>query len=234
MIKKVLHIIGTSENKILKIIANLMRIPIKITQFQLLNLQKDKNVINLIKNIQKEKNSLVWPNEMVQIYNCAFSAKKISGDFAEVGVYKGRSAKLICEIKGDKSLHLFDTFEGLPKPGSIDGNVLQQNQYAAGLNLVKTYLSEYKNIYFYQGIFPKTTEPVKDKEFSFVHLDVDLYRSTLECLKFFYPKMTKGGIILSHDYSTLVGVKKAFDDFFTGKTELVIELSTSQCLIIKL
>ena len=35
---------------------------------------------------------------------------------AEVGVYQGVSAKLICEAKGDKELHLFDTFEGLPDP----------------------------------------------------------------------------------------------------------------------
>lgn len=233
MIKEVLQKIGTSENIFLKLIAQLMRIPVRSMQIQLLKLHKDKGVINLIKTIQKDGHSLMWPTEMVQIYNCISSVKKLTGDFAEVGVYSGRSAKLICETKNDRMLHLFDTFEGLPEPTFVDSNPVQKKMYTATLDSVKTYLNNYKNVNFYPGIFPQTTETVKDKSFTFVHLDVDLYQSTLECLKFFYPRMVSGGIILSHDYSTLIGVKKAFDEFFADKTESVIELSTSQCLIVK-
>jgi len=46
--------------------------------------------------------------------------------------------------------------------------------------------------------------------------------------------MNKGGIILSHDYIDVASVKKAIDDFFKDKPETVIELSGSQCMIIKL
>lgn len=234
MVRKILHRIGISENPILRAIAILIALPIEIAQLRLLKTQKDKNVINLVEKIKKEKSSRMWPNEMVQVYNCAFLAKKLSGDFAEVGVYRGKSAKLICEAKGDKPLHLFDTFEGLPELGPEDDNMLHQRQYAAGLDSVKTYLGSYVNVSFYRGIFPRTAEPAKNISFAFVHLDVDLYRGTLECLEFFYPRMVAGGIILSHDYLTLAGVKKAFDDFFTEKAELVIELSTNQCLVVKL
>jgi len=234
VIKKNIQKIGSSENKVLKVIATLLRLPIKTAQLQLLNIQKDRNIINLIEKVQRGKNFTMWPAEMMQLYICAYSTKKLPGDFAEVGVYQGTSAKLICEAKDDKPLHLFDTFEGLPAPEETDGNILHQKQYAAKLDLVKNYLGNYKNLTFNQGIFPKTAEPVKNKSFAFVHLDVDLYNSTLECLKFFYPRMVRGGVILSHDYSTLPGVKKAFDEFFVGKMELVLELSTSQCLIVKL
>ena len=83
------------------------------------------------------------------------------------------------------------------------------------------------------------TSPKKyglDKKFSFVHLDVDIYTSTLEALKFFYPRINRGGAILSHDYPGAVGVKKAFDEFFEDKPEIVIELptGTGQALVIKL
>jgi hypothetical protein len=45
--------------------------------------------------------------------------------------------------------------------------------------------------------------------------------------------MTPGGIILSHDYVTAPGVKKAFDDFFEDKKEPVLETAGSQCLVVK-
>lgn len=66
-----------------------------------------------------------------------------------------------------------------------------------------------------------------------MHLDLDLYKATSESIEFFYPRMSKGGIILSHDYLTASGVKKAFDDFFSDKPEPIIEMSGTQCLIVK-
>ncbi|MFH1326435.1 MAG: hypothetical protein ABIH48_03120 [Candidatus Falkowbacteria bacterium] len=46
----------------------------------------------------------------------------------------------------------------------------------------------------------------------------------------------KGGVIISHDYSrpATKGVKKAFDEFFKDKSEIIIEpFISSQCLIVK-
>jgi len=65
-----------------------------------------------------------------------------------------------------------------------------------------------------------------------VHIDVDLFEATLASLVFFYPKMNKAGIIISHDYDE-PGVRKAFDDFFADKPEPVIEMSGCQCLVVK-
>jgi len=62
---------------------------------------------------------------------------------------------------------------------------------------------------------------------------VGLYKSTLDCLEYFYPKMQPGGIMLSHDYSILEGVRQAFTEFLSGKPEYLIELPTTQCMVIK-
>jgi O-methyltransferase len=210
-----------------------LRMPIRMAQLQLLNVHKEKDGLDLVRKIQKDGDSLMWPTEMIQIINCASAVKNLTGDFAEVGVYQGRSAKLLSEVSGDRTLHLFDTFEGLPKPSARDAETLRINMYAANLNTVKRYLSDYRRLIFYPGTFPETAEAIKDKSFAFVHFDVDLYQSTLECLRFFYSRMAKGGIILSHDYSTLAGVKRAFDEFLADKNESVIELSTSQCILVK-
>ena len=68
-----------------------------------------------------------------------------------------------------------------------------------------------------------------------MHLDVDLYESTRAGLEFFYPRMTPGGIIISHDYLSADGVNRAFQEIFASKPERPLELvSGYQCMIVKL
>jgi O-methyltransferase len=191
-------------------------------------------IIELIRRIKRERPMLIDDNEAYQIFMAVKQTGKIKGELAEVGVYKGGSAKLIRESDREKKLHLFDTFDGLPEVGEIDKPFFHEGQFAASLEDVKTYLKSCKDVYFYKGLFPLTAKPVENKIFSFVHLDVDTYESTTSCLQFFYPRMNRGGIIISHDYINAPGVRKAFDEFFKDKVEPIIEMSGSQCLIVKL
>jgi len=104
------------------------------------------------------------------------------------------------------------------------------------LNKVSQYLAPYQNVFFHPGIFPATTKELPaDAEFCFVHLDVDIYESTRAGLEFFYPRMKKGGVIISHDYNThyCKGVKQAFDEYFAGKNIDVLPLWDTQCLVRK-
>ena len=190
--------------------------------------------MHIIKKIRSETEMLMHDNEAYQVYMLAEKTAKIKGDIAEVGVYTGGSAKLICEAKEDRALHLFDTFNGLPSLSKNDNQKqFYAGQFSASLDSVKNYLKGYKKVYFYKGIFPNTAKPIKNKKFSFVHLDVDIYKSTLDCLKFFYPRMRKGGIIISHDYINAPGVKKAIDEFFEDKPEPIIEIC-QQAMIVKI
>ena len=191
-------------------------------------------VLDLIRQIKRETRMILDDNEAYQISMAVKRTEKVHGDLAEVGVFMGGSAKLIRESDGVRPLHLFDTFEGIPSVEQIDQPAFYQGQFAASIQEVKNYLKEYKNIYFYKGIFPATAKPVENKRFSFVHLDVDTYESTLACLQFFHPRMNQGGVLLSHDYINHQGVKKAFDEFFEEKQEPIIEMSGTQCLIVKL
>ena len=187
-----------------------------------------------LRKIRNETDLLLEDIEAYHIYMAVKTTQKVPGDIAEVGVYRGGSAKIICSAKGDKALHLFDTFEGLPKVEDIDMVwPFYEGKFAASYEGVRDYLKENENVHFYKGIFPATSDPVKDKVFSLVNLDVDCYESTKKSLEFFYPRMSRGGIIISHDYITAPGVKKAFDDFFEGKTEPVLETAGSQCLVVK-
>ena len=222
--------IFTSENKIIKLIADILRLSNKVSAYSYYKMYKNKEVLELIKEVSRVAE--MRPDELMQIYHCLQTTKDIVGDIAEVGVYKGGSAKIILEYANNKEVHLFDTFTGLPDISVFDNKNMRKGKYNAEFAEVREYLSNYRTNY-HIGLFADTCHQARDKTFSFVHLDVDLYESTRDCLEFFYPRMNKGGIIISHDYATLEGVKKAFDLFLTDKPENVLELSASQCLIIK-
>lgn len=89
---------------------------------------------------------------------------------------------------------------------------------------VSEFLSPLNNVLLFKGFFPNPQlKDDFDRTFSFVHLDVDLYKSTLDCLEFFWPRMVKGGIIISDDYkwAHTPGVKMAFDEFFKNELDKV-------------
>ena len=90
----------------------------------------------------------------------------------------------------------------------------------------------------YNGV-PYLKDAIVDilNQYCFVNLDMDLYQPTYEGLKFFYPRMKKGGVILVHDYFSgfyLPGVKNAVYDYErdSGTTLLKITSECSSCLII--
>jgi O-methyltransferase len=203
-------------------------------QLFLLDKHKDPPMVRLVRQVRKERTCLLTAYECYTILSFAKAHSQLPGEFAEVGCFQGASTKLICEAKGDKPFHVFDTFTGLPKSSAPDRGVHDENQYACSLESVKGYLNGHQNVHFYKGLFPDTAGPIEDRKFSFVHCDVDLYASTLGCLKFFYPRLNRGGVLLSHDYSVLAGVKTAFQEFFADKPEKPMELPSTQCMIIKL
>ena len=187
-----------------------------------------REVMREIRQLKKARKMLLTPLEAHQLFVAAKGAAHVPGDVAEVGVYRGASARLLQQAMPEKQLHLFDTFAGLPgdAPGHPKGDL------ACPLDSVRAYVGNAK---LYPGLFPEQTGyQVAALRFSFVHLDMDLYQGTLQALAFFYPRMSAGGIILSHDYNWLPGPTDACRQFFDGKPEPLIELSGHQCLTVRL
>lgn len=65
--------------------------------------------------VKEEKELLLNHCEACQIISAVTATEKLGGHLAEVGVAYGASAKLIAKYAGARSLHLFDTFEGLSR-----------------------------------------------------------------------------------------------------------------------
>jgi O-methyltransferase len=168
------------------------------------------------------------PLECSEIWQWAKSLEKIPGDMAELGVYNGATAAIMLKAAPSKTLHLFDTFEGLPdSEGKFD-----KGEWNGSLESVKRNLSQWKGVVYHTGFFPASADQFEAR-FSFVHLDADLYMSTKAALEWFWPRLNIGGAILSHDFPLSEGVVRAFNEFFRDKPEPFIPLSGSQCVAVK-
>lgn len=203
-------------------------------ELMLLAGHKDAAVISTLRECRGGSESLLTGNEAFLRYSLARAQRRLGGAMAEVGVYQGSSARILCEAKGACQLHLFDTFAGLPTPAEGESPVLAPRQFAAALPAVRTLLDGYPGVHFHAGLFPDSAASVENLRFSFVHLDVDLHASTLAGFQFFYPRMLPGGVIVSHDYSMLPGVMQAMGTFLADKPESLIELPTTQAMLVKL
>jgi O-methyltransferase len=145
----------------------------------------------------------------------------IAGSVAEVGVFQGEFAKHINEQFFDRTLYLFDTFEGfadsdVEKEKEIGTKRIFERSYNYSGTSIELVMSKMKNpekCIVKKGFFPETAKELEDK-FAFVSLDADLYQPMLEGLKYFYPRLSNGGFIFIHDF---------FTDTFTGTREAVLE-----------
>lgn len=166
----------------------------------------------------------------------------IEGDFAELGVYRGLTAKVLLRCCDGRPLHLFDTFEGHPDNADLERDgaeylrfVEDQPMRDTSLAGVRPYLGAAENVVFHQGYFPATAKGLENRRFAFVHLDGDQYRTMLDGLEFFHPRVSRGGAIICHDYGIYEGVRSAVDDFLAGGDDVAVELpdASGSVLIVK-
>ena len=161
----------------------------------------------------------------------------VRGDYAECGVFRGGSAYLMCESAAlnNRTVHLFDSFEGLSKPQSHEDFHWSEGDLAVGEETVLSNLSEFNNFRTYRGWIPDRFPEVAGLTFSFVHVDVDLEQPTRDSIAFFYPRLSQGGILLLDDHGSAMcpGARAAALDYFAEKGESVLDLATGQGLVIR-
>ena len=202
-------------------------------QWELLILKGHKNraTVAAIRRCRRVADSLLTANEAFLLHSLVAAQRAAGYAMAEFGVYQGSSARIMCEAKGDCALHLFDTFSGMPDLGEQE-TVFARGQFAASLASVRKTLGGYSQVHFHPGVFPESAQDLDSLRFSLVHLDVDLYASTRAGLEFFYPRMIPGGIVITHDYSILTSVARAFSEFMREQGRSIIELPTTQAMVV--
>jgi O-methyltransferase len=150
---------------------------------------------------------------------------KIPGAFAEVGVYRGVTSAFMHHQAPQRPLYLFDTFEGFP---SQDLEVAQDERFQdTSVEGVAKFINGNSNVHFRKGYFPATAAGLENEAFALVMLDVDLFRTSLEVLSFFYPRMTRGAYFFMHDFNSNESdraISRAAREFLANKPELVFEI----------
>ncbi len=143
----------------------------------------------------------------------------IPGDFAELGVWRGNSSAVLAHYAmadGRRTL-LFDAFEGFNTRDLTGVDSDQRKSFSnTSLNLVKKIIGDSTLVEYVVGYFPETvSDSHKERIFAAVSLDCDLYAPMKAGLEFFYPRLSPGGLLMLHDYSSGCwdGARDAIDEF---------------------
>lgn len=133
----------------------------------------------------------------------------VPGAAAELGVYKGFFARCINQLLPKRMLYLFDSFESFA-PEACAGEAFQAAHANTAIDKVIEIMPHPETVVVKPGFFPESLEGLEER-FCLVSLDVDFYQTTLDGLRYFWPRLEKGGYLMLHDWGSpkLPGVKDA-------------------------
>jgi len=156
----------------------------------------------------------------------------VEGDMVECGAYRGQSSVIMLS-HSSRRLHVFDSFEGLSKPSESEDRWWKKGMFAASLSEYMEAIQGYNSrVVIHKGWIPEKFMEVDGGRFSFVHVDVDLAKPTEECIEFFYPRLSQGGVMLFDDYGyrQCREVKRVINENFSS--DAIVKLTTGQAFVI--
>jgi len=163
----------------------------------------------------------------------------VPGDVVECGVWKGGSAMLMAHTlfkmqNTSRKIYLYDTFAGMSKPTEKDVLISdglptmeewkkqQKNNYNTWAfspleevqnNMRKTgYPGD--NIIYVKGKVEDTIPGTIPSQIAILRLDTDWYESTYHELKYLFPLLSHGGVVIIDDYGHFAGAREAVDTYF--------------------
>jgi len=157
------------------------------------------------------------------------------GDYIEMGTYQGGTARWIWRLRRPGSTLLcFDTFDGFPQEDMDVERRFRPAHNWTRTSFKPTTMDEVRQnitvgdetdvdkLVLVQGRVPQTLALYDAYRFRFCHIDMDLYEPTQHAIRWLWPRVVHGGIVVFHDYAapSMPGVKQAVDDF-SERTGLV-------------
>ena len=138
---------------------------------------------------------------------------EVPGAAAELGVYRGFFARCINQLLPERNLYLFDSFEGFSE-NACAADSFQAAHRNTAIDKVLAIMPHPDSVTVKPGFFPESLEGLEER-FCLVSLDVDFYQTTLDGLRYFWPRLEGGGYLMLHDWGSpkLPGVAKALRDY---------------------
>ena len=162
-------------------------------------------------------------------------------NFVECGVNDGLTAffalnELYNKLGANFNMHLYDSWSAMKAEFLIDSEIDHVGAYHdSSINRAKSNLKKFeKNIIYHQGFIPDVfaQSPKSPKSISYLSIDLNSSKPTLDTLNFFLPKLVKGGIIIFDDYgsSNYPDTKYMIDEFFSTKNGILMKIPTGQAI----
>jgi O-methyltransferase len=184
---------------------------------------------------------------------------KVKGDLLECGVWRGGSMMLVAKTlleMGDteRTLHLYDTYEGHPKPDSevdvdmwgnravdewkslrktdetSDWGRVSIDEVRANMESVGYPMEKVKLV---KGMVENTAASHPPEQLALLRLDSDWYASSRVALEVFWPRLVPSGVLVVDDYGHYKGQRKAVDEFFAGNPQLLHRVDYSCRAVVK-
>jgi hypothetical protein len=199
----------------------------------------DKGSIEIIRAVQPF--TMTGPERIFALIQAVryLVGANIRGSFVECGVWRGGSMMAAAHTlkqlgRQDIDLHLFDTYEGMPRPTDADvsyeGDVAlveferTQKGYDSSewchasledvrRNLLSTGYSK-ERITFVKGKVEDTVPSAAPDSIALLRLDTDWHESTLHELVHLFPRLSSGGVLIIDDYGHWQGARRAVDEYF--------------------
>ena len=143
----------------------------------------------------------------------AQQAARVDGDFVECGTARGFAAASILSSVDlaalKKRFFLFDSWEGLlvdqlteHERTTLYGNRLGRvNQdYSGYYEEVKRTFAPFPYVSLVKGYVPASLSQVEIPRVGFLHIDMNAVYPEVEALRYFWPRLTRGGWVILDDY----------------------------------
>jgi hypothetical protein len=126
----------------------------------------------------------------------------VNGDIAEIGVFRGHKYLKFLELaeRWKKKCHAFDSFVGMDEPTEYDRNYPKGKFNVGGAGNLRVMTRNKPLAIIHEGFIPEILVNDNISELSFVHIDVDQYRPTVDAMNWAWPKLSPGGVMVCHDY----------------------------------
>jgi hypothetical protein len=177
-------------------------------------------------------------------------AARVDGDFIECGVNAGfLSSAILRYLDWDhlrKSLYLVDTFSG-PVLSQFSTEeiecgrrtsaerALASGSYVTDVAAVRRKYQAWERVVIVQGVVPDVLPLVTTERVAFLHLDMNCALPECEALRFFWERLSAGGIVLLDDYAYF-GYEtqgNALDSLARTLGASILALPTGQGMILK-
>lgn len=177
--------------------------------------------------------ALIWRTYIL----CHFAklARRLPGDFVEIGAYRGNTANVIADRLDlgatGKRYWLYDAFEHT----GVELNHRMKHHGPGLHDEVKQRFADYPYVEVIKGHVPDSFAQGFPDRIAFAHVDLNQAPAEVAALRAILPRLSSGGVLVLDDYGWWVyrAQKEAEDPLLAEFGLDVLELPTGQGVVIK-